>query len=319
MRFKHSLLVFIDNIATTYKLLLYKIIVTAIVVALSLAVVLPSISVVQSTAEYGVLSTELKAFFADVSALKFTGLETQFTNVKAALGDFMMMLTSNGLIAIDIICAIVIVFIFYFLSALGNFGLGETLNNRMMLRAHTPYAATLLKDLRRASLYAIIFTPVSLLFYAVGGAIIWAIAFKALAFTPLLVRLFIAAALTILVFALKFSLTTDWMPHIIHTNCNNRKAMRYCLRPQKGAFLRVLSTIIIMGICIYAINVICACLTFGAALIITLPAGTMLLTCYQFVNYCDNNSLKFFIDDYVIIGPQKEAKMTTEQFFKGDN
>lgn len=318
MRFKHSLQVFIDNIATTYKLLLYRLIVVAIVVALSLAVILPSLNVVQSTAEYVALSEEIKAFFANVSALKLANLDTSFGTIKKQLGDFMQMLTSNGLIAIDVICAIIIAFIYYFLTAIGDFGLGETLNNRMMLRAHTPYAATLLKDLRRASLYAIIFTPISLLFYAVGGVIIWAIAFKALAFTPLLVKCFVAAALTILLFALKFSLTTDWMPRILHTNCNNRKAIAYCLKPKKGAFLGVLSTLIFMTIFIFVINAVCGLLTFGAALIITIPGGAMLLTCYQFVNYCDNNSLKFFIDDYVIIGPQKEVKMTAEQFFKGD-
>ncbi|MGN0812358.1 MAG: hypothetical protein ACI4MQ_02470 [Candidatus Coproplasma sp.] len=318
MRFKHSLLVFIDNIATTYKVLIYKLIVAAIVTALSLAVILPTLNVVRSTAEYMALSEELKAFFADISALKLTNLETAFANIKADLGDFMQVLTSNKLIAVDAVCAVVIAFIYYFLTAIGDFGLGETLNNRMMLRAHTPYAATLLKDLRRASLYSIIFTPISLLFYAVGGAVIWAIAFKALAFAPLLAKFFVAAALTIMLIALKFSLTTDWMPHILHTNCNNRQAIAYCLKPKKGAFVRVLSTLIFMVIVIYVINVICGLFTFGAALILTIPAGTMLLTCYQFVNYCDNNSLKFFIDDYVIIGPQKEAKMTTEQFFKGE-
>lgn len=318
MRFKHSLLVFIDNIATTYKVLIYKLIVLVIVTALSLAVILPSLNAVQSTAEYVALSEEIKAFFADISALKVTNLDTSFGNIKAELGDFIQVLTSNGLLAIDIVCAIVIAFIYYFLTAIGDFGLGETLNNRMMLRAHTPYAATLLKDLRRASLYAIIYTPISLLFYAIGGVIIWAIAFKALSFAPILAKLFVAATLTILLFALKFAFTTDWMPHLLHTNCSNRKAIAYCLKPKKGAFLRVLSTLIFMVILIYVINTVCCLFTFGAALILTIPAGTMLLTCYQFVNYCDNNSLKFFIDDYVIIGPQKEAKMTSEEFFKGD-
>ena len=318
MRFKHSLLVFIDNIATTYKVLIYKLIVLVIVTALSLAVILPSLNVVQSTAEYVALSEEIKAFFANVSALKLTNLDTSFDTIKAQLGDFMQVLTSNGLLAIDVVCAIVILFINYFLTAIGDFGLGEIVNNRMMLRAHTPYTATLLKDLRRASLYAIIYTPISLLFYAIGGVIIWAIAFKALAFAPILAKLFVAATLTILLFALKYAFTTDWMPRLLHTNCTNRKAIAYCLKPKKGAFLRVLSTLIFMVIFIFVINAVCCLLTFGAALILTIPAGTILLTCYQFVNYCDNNSLKFFIDDYVIIGPQKEAKMTIEEFFKGD-
>lgn len=318
MRFKHSLQVFIDNIATSYKLLLYRIIVVAIVVALGCAVVIPSVNVFKATGEYGVLSAELKDFWASVSQLKLSDLDTSFASVKTAMGDFTRMLVSNGLLAVDVVCAIVILFVYYFLAAVGDFALGETLNNRMTLRAHTPYAATLLKDLRRSCLYAIIYTPVSLLFYAVGGVIIWGIVFKALGFAPVLLKLFLTSAMIIVIFAVKFTVTTDWMPHILHTGCNNRKAISYCLHPQKGAFLRVLSTLIFMTIIIFVINAICALLTFGAAAIITVPAGAMLLTCYQFVNYCDNNSLKYFIDDYIIIGPPKDAKMTAEQFFKDE-
>lgn len=318
MRFKHSLQVFIDNIATTYKLLLYRLIVVAIVIALGCAVLIPSLSVVQATEEYGVLSNGLSEFFTNLSHLRLSALEDNLITVKSALSSFMKMLSSNGLIAINVVCLIVISFIAYFLTAIGDFALGETLNNRMTLRAHTSYTATLLKDLGRACLYAIIYAPVSLLFYAVGGVVIWAVVFKAFAFAPILLKLFLASAMLIVIFTLRFSLTTDWMPHLLHTGCSNRKAMAYCIHPQKGAFVRVLATLIFMITVVYVLNAACALLTFGAALIVTVPAGAMLLTCYQFVNYCDNNSLKYFIDDYTIIGPQKEAKMTTEQFFKDE-
>lgn len=318
MRFKHSLQVFIDNIATTYKLLLYRIIVAAIIAALCCAVVIPSLNAVQSTAEYGALSAEFKEFFASLSELKLDGLDVILAQIKSTLRDFAQMMVSNGLLAVDLVCAAVIVFVYYFLAAVGDFALGETLNDRMTLRAHTSYTATLLKDLGRASLYAVIYTPLSLLFYAAGGALIWAVVFKALGFAPLLVKLFLASAMLILILALKFTLTCDWMPHILHAKCNNRKAIAYALHPKKGAFLRVLSTVIIMELSIYVLNVLFSLLTFGAAAIITVPAGAMLLTCYQFVNYCDNNGLKFFIDDYTIIGPQQDAKVTAEQFFKGE-
>ncbi len=318
MRFKHSLQVFIDNIATTYKLLLYRIIVAAIIIALSCAVIIPSVNAVKATVEYGALSSEFKAFWAKLSELKLDGLDANLAQTKSAIQDFMQMLISNGLLAVIAVCAVIIIFIYYFLAAVGDFALGETLNNRMTLRAHTSYSATLLKDLGRASLYAIIYTPLSLLFYGVGGVLVWAVIFKALAFAPLLVKLFLASVMVIFILALKFTLTTDWMPHILHSNCNNRKAIAYALHPQKGAFLRVLSTVIIIDITIYSLGALFTVLTFGAAAIITVPAGAMLLTCYQFVNYCDNNGLKYFIDDYTIIGPQKDVKITAEQFFKGE-
>lgn len=318
MRFKHSLQVFIDNIATTYKLLVYRVLVAVVVAALSCAVIIPSLNAVKATAEYGALSEELSAFFTKISELKLEGLDENLTLVKSAVRGFTQMLVSNGLLAVDIICAVIIIFVYYFLAAVGDFALGETLNNRMTLRAHTAFSATLLKDLGRASLYAIIYTPLSLLYYAVGGVLVWAVVFKGLAFAPLLVKLFLASVMIILILATKFALTTDWMPHILHSNCNNRKAIHYALHPKKGAFVRVLSTVIIMELTIYAMNVLFTLLTFGAAAIITVPAGAMLLTCYQFVNYCDNNGLKYFIDDYTIIGPQQDNKVTAEQFFKGE-
>lgn len=315
MRFKHSLQVFIDNIATTYKLLLYRIIVVAIIAALACAVIIPTQSVVSSTAEYTALSASLKEFWANLSALHMTALEGSLNNLKAATSSFIAMMNEQGLIAIDIVCFVVLVFIYNFLTYIGDYCLGEILNNRMSLGAHTPFSGTLLKDFGRASLYSIIYTPIAMAFYALGALLIWAIVFKALAFTPILLKLFIAASMAIVIFALKFSLTTDWMPHLLHTGCGNGKAILYCLKPQKGAFVRVLSTLIFMTIVIFVLNVVCAIFTFGAALIITIPAGAMLLTCYQFVNYRDNNSLKYFIDDYSIIGPQKDTKITLEQFF----
>lgn len=318
MRFKHSLQVFIDNIATTYKLLVYRVLVAVVVAALGCAVIIPSLNAVKATAEYAALSEELSAFFTKISELKLEGLDENLTLVKSAVRGFTQMLVSNGLLAIDVICAVIIIFVYYFLAAVGDFALGETLNNRMTLRAHTAYSATLLKDLGRASLYAIIYTPVSLLYYAVGGVLVWAVVFKGLAFAPLLVKLFLASVMIILILATKFALTTDWMPHILHSNCNNLKAINYALHPQKGAFVRVLATVIIMEISIFVLNVLFTLLTFGAAAIITVPAGAMLLTCYQFVNYCDNNGLKYFIDDYTIIGPQQDNKVTAEQFFKGE-
>ena len=318
MRFKHSLQVFIDNIASTYKLLIYRLLVIAITIGLGCAVIIPSIHSVSSTQQYSELSNAVKTFLTNLSHLNLNNLGSDLDSVMNALGGFKTLIIQNGLIAIDIICLVVIAFIYYFLASLGDFAMGEVLNNRMTLRAHTPYAATFLKDLKRASLYSIIYTPISLLFYAVGGVIIWAIAFLALGHTPLLLKLFITSALIILLLSVKFSATCDWLPSILHSKLNNRKALAYALKPKKRNLWRVLSTAIYMMIIIITLNVVIALITFGAGLIITIPAGAMLLICYQFVNYCDNNELKYFVDDYVIIGPQKDTPVTREQFFKGE-
>lgn len=317
MRFKHSLQVFIDNIASTYKLLIYRIIVIAVTIGLGCAVIIPSVNSVSSTEQYLALSDAVNTFMTNLSHLYLNDLAGNLDSILRAFGGFKTLIIQNGLFAIDVICVCVIVFIYYFLVTLGDFALGEVLNNRMTLRAHTPYAATFLKDLKRASLYSVIYTPVSLLFYAIGGVIIWAVAFVALGHTPLLLKLFITSALTILLLAVKFTATCDWLPSLLHSKLNNRKALAYAIKPKKRNLWRVLSTAIFMILMIITLNVVIGLITFGAGLIITIPAGAMLLICYQFVNYCDNNGLKYFVDDYVIIGPEKDTTVTREQFFKG--
>lgn len=319
MRFKHSLQVFIDNIATTYKLLLYRLFVAAIITALACAVIIPSVRSVTGATEYTTLKEAMSDFWGALSSLKLTQLDEQWVTLKEAIGSFNDLLTGRGIIAIDLICAAIILNIYTFLVSLGDFALGETLSNRMTLRAHTPYVGTLIKDIKTACMYSLLFVPAALLFYAIGGALIWLLVFKLLGAAPLLLRLFLASALIITIIALRFSLMTDWMPSVIHSKKKVPAAIREVIIPKPVEFVRVLASVIIMVLLIAILNVSVAVFTFGAGLIITIPAGTMLMCCYKFVNYYDNHGMKYFVDDYIIIGPKKESPLTREEFFKGND
>ena len=59
-------------------------------------------------------------------------------------------------------------------------------------------------------------------------------------------------------------------------------------------------------------------LTFGAGLLITIPASYLILICMEFVNYCDGNEIKYFIDKHTIIKPDQEKETSREQFLKGE-
>ena len=65
--------------------------------------------------------------------------------------------------------------------------------------------------------------------------------------------------------------------------------------------------------------VLAVLLTLGAGLFLTLPSSYLIVICFEFVNYCDNNDVKYFMDKNTIVKPEREPKMTRERFFKGDD
>ena len=69
---------------------------------------------------------------------------------------------------------------------------------------------------------------------------------------------------------------------------------------------------------ILGINVMALMCTFGAGLLITVPLSYLYLLCYQFVNYCDNNEIKYFVDKRSIVKPEQEKETSREQFLRGE-
>lgn len=320
MRLKHAFQVFVDNFATTYKLLVYRLIVTAIVFGLGCAVVIPSLNVVSHTAQYTAVEDAFAAFWENITKFDFPPLGEQFATLKTSLGALKdLLLDKSWLIAVDVICMAVVVFIYMFLTAVGEYVTGELIKHKMTLRADTSFTITLLKNLKKACLYSIIYAPISFLYYAVSATFIWALVFVGLGFATPLLKLFLTAVLMIVLFSVKFTFMTDWLPSMLHAKMNNRKSIAYALKIKNKAPAGTMSSAIVMAVLVLAINISVPLFTFGAGLLLTVPAGAMIFTSYQFVNYYDNNGLKYFIDEYTVVGPKKDAPLSREEFFKGED
>lgn len=320
MRLKHAFHVFIDNFSTTYRLMVYKILITLIVVGLSCAVLFPSLNAVTDSAQYAQLTSAFSEFWDDVSRLDFNELADRFLDLKHALGAFKDLLLEKGwLVALDIICAFLIAFIFFFLTAVGSYGLTVSIRNRMTLRTNTSLTMAILKNIKKACLYAVIYAPLTVAYYTVCLSLYYLLIFKAGKSMPLLGKMFLLSTLITLTVAVKYTFTTDWLPALIHSNMTNRAAIAYSFgnknKRRKGTF----SVAIIIVLIIDIVNVTVPLCTFGAGLLLTIPAGAIIIQSYQLVNYFDNNRLKYFADDYTIIGPKKEREVSREEFFRGEN
>ncbi len=320
MEFKHSFHVFVDNFSTTYKLLVYRLIVLAITVGLSCAVLVPSIGCISDTVQYTDLQTSVTALWSDLIALNTADLQVRLQDVKDAFEAFNHLLSDKSwLVATVVICMCVVYVIDRFLVGVGNYVTGALVHDKMVMYTRSSFTITLFKNIKQASIYAAILAPLAFVYDAICLVIMWAIisvGLKGLSFT--LIKIFIVAALFLVFSAVKFAFTTDWLPALIDAKMKHRKAICYTFSRKGKKTLDVLSNSLVLKLTVFALNVAAGVFTFGAGLLLTLPASSLILSSYCFVNYFDRNKQKYFVDEYTVIGPKKDTPVSREEFFKGD-
>lgn len=320
MRFKHAFHVFVDNFSTTYKLLVFKLLIAALTVGLSCAVIIPTLNNILSTAQFEKLSETFNQLWADLIALNMEKLHEELQAVSEAFSSFKTLLADkSGLVAVFIICMTLVLFINRFLTGVGNYVTGTLTNDKMTLHATSSFTRTLIRNLGKACLFAIIWAPITFAYDVLCAVIIWAIVFVGLQFMTMpLIKIFLVAVLFITLSTIKLTFTCDWLPAVIQGKLSHRKALAYCFDRRGKHTGEVLSTSLVIQLIIITLNVVAVLFTFGAGILITVPAGFLLSASFMYVNYFDTNGLKYFVDEYTIIGPQKESPVSREEFFKGE-
>ena len=324
MKFKHTFNVFVDNFSVTYKLLLYRFVILLFSLCLYTAVIFPFISRVSDTTQVAALSEALKNFGSAFVNLDFNAMQSIWGTIREAFTELMEMLAGMaGSVILTVFIIALVYLVQKFFLGLGNYTAGAIINDKMAMRAQSPFIGTLIKNLGHAALYNAIYVPLSfvydiLIFAAVGG-----IAFGLMnAGTPILLLIFFSSTAIVFLYVLKMAFTSDWLPALIYGKMNNRKAIAYSFDYMKGGnkkFWDVLSNFIVLVLIIFGLNVAATLLTLGAGILITLPASYVILICFEFVNYSDNNEIKYFMDKNTIVKPDREKTRTREQFFRGED
>lgn len=320
MEFKHTFHVFVDNFSTIYKLLLYRLIVIAITVGLCCAVIIPTLNNFIHTTQYENLSVAFSTLWRDIIKLDTSEMKEHLKDVVEAVSTFNKLLNDKSwLVALAACCLAVVYLIDRFLTGIGDYVTGALLNDRMVMHASSSFTFTLFKNIKKALLYSVIYAPIAFVYDMLCLVIIWVI-ISVLGSVPMaLVKIFLVAVLFIVMSAVKFTFTADWLPALIHGRMNSGKAIAYTLSRKGKHTASVFSNALVFKIMLIALNIAALFFTFGAGLLITMPASALLQLSYKFVNYFDANRKKYFVDEYTVIGPKKEAPVTLKEFFKGDD
>ena len=321
MKFRHTLQILIDNFSVTYKQLAYKIVISLIGIGLSAAIFYPLWHMFTSLAEFKNLIEGIKSFFKNLieGNIEELGDINIREKVESALDSISALIKSHTtVITLGIIGLVLVRLIGMFLSSLGNYTAAAVINDKMALRAQSPFFVTLLRHLKDASLYSLMYVPLSFFYDVACIVLMYFVVFKLLVFLPLLVQIFLFATTIVFAIAFKLTLASDWLPTLIRGKKKPLEAFAYTFSRKNKKTFNVLSNFIILVLIIFAINVFAIIFTVGVGVLITIPASYVVLNCFQLVNYYDREELKYFLDKNTIVKPEKEEVLTREEFFKGE-
>lgn len=319
MKFKHTLQILIDNFSVTYKQLVYKLVITLIAVGLSAAVLYPFWKAMTGLPEFRNLIEGIKTFFTNLLEGKTSELGNIREKIEIALDSISILINHNTtVVALGITGLALIKLISMFLSSLGNYAAAAVINDKMALRAQSPFFLTLIRNLKDASLYSLMYAPLSFLYDVACIALMYLFVFKALVFVPILLQIFLFATAIVFAVTLKLTFASDWLPALIRGKKKQLEAFAYTFNRKNKQTFNVLSNFIVLVLIIFALNVVAIFFTFGVGALLTVPASYVLLNSFQLVNYYDREDLKYFLDKKTIIKPEKEEVLTREEFFKGE-
>ena len=319
MKFKHTFHVFVDNFSVTYKQLLYRLIVGVIAGAICVAGVYPFIKGVLDLQSFNALTGGIADFaksflYGNVEKLSEISLTVReaFVQLLSDLQTRMTQIVLSGLLIL------LVVMIEKWFTGMGNYAAAAVINDKMALRANSPFLGTLIKNLKKAAVYNAIYVPLSIVYdLAVSIGMFALIAAMVNSFMPLYIGIFIFALVSIVAVSLKMTFTTDWLPALVRGKMKHGESIKYAFSSKNKGTMNIFSNFIVMSLLLMAVNIAAFAFTFGVGVLITIPASYVMLLSFELVNYYDREEIKYFVDKNTVIKPDKDSPLTREEFFRG--
>lgn len=319
MKFKHTFHVFVDNFSITYKQLLYRLIITAIALAIGITCLYPFVKDFINSEALNLIFGNIKNFFLGL----LDGEVNSISNTSSTLKDTYEMLielfrTRIAEIALMGLLMLLLYIVQKWFAGLGNYATAVLINDKMALRARSPFMGTMISHLKEAAIYNLIYVPLSILYDIVIYSVLFVILFFMLnGIQFFIIDMFLFSLMTVMAAALKLTFTCDWLPALIRGKMNNRQAIRFSFSRKGKNTFNIYSNFVVLVLIIIAGNFAAAFFTMGVGALLTIPASYIILISFEFVNYYDREEIRYFLDKNTIIKPEKERAMTLEEFFTG--
>lgn len=319
MKAKHTINVFVDNFKTAYKLLLYMLVIWAIGLGFYSLVIFPVITKLFESHQFFNLMGSIHLFFDNFINSRLEELGGNISEIRNNFTEFLSLIASNRS---SIVWGVILIFVIYliqsFLLGLGKYATATLINDKMALQSKSPFIRSLIKDFGRAAKYNAMYVPMSIVFDLFCIAIFYLLFLVLLGFLPIVFQLFLFFTAVVVCFAIKKSFVAGWLPAMICGKKSCIEAFKYTMSVKPYKFGELLMDFILNLLIVVAVTVSATVFTFGVAVLICVPAGYIFILSYKFVNYYDENNIKYFTGPDSIVKPKQERRPTREEFLRGD-
>lgn len=306
MMFRNTVRLVLTNFSNVWKLLLYYIITTIVLVGILYPIVNP-VFVKLSQANV----------FSDIQAL-FNAIFSEPNNIVKSANQILVTIgqvlkvNANIFMANYILFGFIVVIVAPFMYGLGELAINEVLYGFMTSQTQYGFTASFIKKIGKSSLLQL-----AKMLFIIPLNVIIVFAFYGivkLCATGLIVNIFLSILILIATFAFiafKNSLFGLWAPCMAVHNVGPYKSLCLAIRSLFHNFWSVFSTAITLLVVSIAANFIFGVFTFTAGFVITLPLSIFALYVFNMVAYFSNQGMRFYVYPDMFITPKKIKEQET--------
>lgn len=316
MMFQNTIKSLLCNFKSVYKVLLYKIIVTLIIIALAVALFLPQLKPVYSDMSDLGINEDVQDFFSTYSASEYSDKEAK-ENLDVIVEMTKDVLRNNAKALMNVyISLIILAIVSYFFRELVNLPLVEMLHGSMQSQAKYSFTGILLSNFKKSLLYALVatliilpldiltvFTVLSILFSAQGVFVY---------FAP-----FNAILIGIVMITLRVTLTIGWLPSMVIEEKGVFSALGNSIKLLKNKFWKVFGTVSMLILIFITIAGACFVFTMGVGGIIIPSIIIVTMRIFELVFYFNKVGKRYYVNFNEIVTPNS-VKEDEEQSFSFD-
>ena len=299
MSYKNTCKIFGSNFVLVWKQLAYLLISTLVCVGLSYLIAMPTITLLT---EKGWIDS-VKNIFETV----YTSPASLNAAFKEVILNLIQILSSNfGAYFFSIVGFIIsAVLLPLFLNNIAEYTIVSLATNKISSNVKLGYTSTLLTNLGRAVLYALLKMIIDVLFIICSICLfcVYLILSDGTLLTVLM--LVIYSALSIMLSSIKMALTASFAPMMIEENKSAWKAFISSGKMSGKSFLRTLSCSIVVMLTVMFANMFLGVFTIGVGLLITIPASVVFIGIFKTINYFTIECKSYYLSDSIIVEPKK--------------
>ena len=294
MFFSNSIRLLFENFKNSYKILLYKVIVSLISTALCCAMLLPELNDIMESWAMQDFIADCKALFTAFFSANAVDLSVVKQSLFGAEGTLATLTSFIYTKATSLILALIGCAVVYLLKRIADtlcyFAVGSVINDKMSAYANTPFKSAYVVNLGKAFRYALLYVPVVFVWDMLTIAMIVLL----ITTVNLIPALFFSMTILALMQAGKLTITWRWIPSMLN-GAKLRDSLRSKEEVEKKQRTKIFGCYLCSVYFVIVVNVVVALATFGSGLLITVPASYLLFLCMQLVNYYTLKGKKYFI------------------------